>query len=39
VIDGRVVVENGRVTTVDMLPVIEAHNRFSHELANLQLTR
>src|SRR5918997_1963285 len=39
VIDGRVVVENGRVTTVDMHPVIEAHNRFSRELANAQLTR
>ena len=34
VIDGRVVVENGRVTTVDMAPVIEAHNRFSRELAD-----
>jgi hypothetical protein len=32
VIDGRVVVENGRVTTVDMAPVVEAHNRFSREL-------
>ena len=39
VIDGRVVVENGGVTTVDMAPVIEAHNRFSRELANRQLTR
>jgi len=38
VIDGRVVVENGRVTTVDMLPVIEAHNRFSRGLAGAQLT-
>jgi 8-oxoguanine deaminase len=33
VIDGRVVVENGRVTTVNMAPVVEAHNRFSRELA------
>ena len=32
VIDGRVVVESGQVTTVDMEPVIEAHNRFSREL-------
>jgi 8-oxoguanine deaminase len=39
VINGRVVVENGRVTTVDMAPVIEAHNRFSRELASTQLTR
>ena len=31
VIDGRVV-ENGRVTTVEMAPVVEAHNRFSREL-------
>jgi 8-oxoguanine deaminase len=38
VIDGRVVVENGRVTTVDMLPVVEAHNRFSRELAGAQVT-
>ena len=33
VIDGRVVVESGRVTTVDMEPVIEAHNCFSRDLA------
>lgn len=39
VINGRVVVENGRVATVDMAPVIEAHNRFSRELASPQLTR
>jgi len=39
VIDGRVVVEKGHVTTVDMAPVIEAHNRFSRELADPQLTR
>jgi len=38
VIDGRVVVENGQVTTVDMVPVIEAHNRFSRELASPQST-
>ena len=29
VINGRVVVEDGRVVTVDMQPVIQAHNRFS----------
>jgi cytosine/adenosine deaminase-related metal-dependent hydrolase len=39
VINGQVVVENGRATTVDMDPVIEAHNRFSRELASTQLTR
>jgi 8-oxoguanine deaminase len=32
VIDGRLVVEDGRVVTVDMEPVIEAHNRFSLSL-------
>ncbi len=39
VINGRVVVENGQVTTVDMDPVIEAHNRFSRELGGALLTR
>jgi 8-oxoguanine deaminase len=39
IINGRVVVENGQVTTVDMDPVIEAHNRFSRELGGAQLTR
>ena len=39
VIDGRVVVESGRVTTVDMEPVIEAHNRFSRELATTAASR
>ena len=38
VIDGRVVVENGRVTTVDMAPVVEAHNRFSRDLTSQQVT-
>ncbi len=33
VVNGRVIVEDGRVTTVDMGPIIEAHNRFSLELA------
>ena len=28
VINGRVIVENGAVVTVDMGPVIEAHNSF-----------
>jgi hypothetical protein len=27
-------VEDGRVATVDMAPVIEDHNRFSRELAS-----
>ena len=31
VIGGRVVVENGVITTVEMGPVVEAHNRFSLE--------
>jgi len=37
VIDGRVVVENGEVTTVEMAPVIGAHNRFSRAMARLQV--
>ncbi len=37
VIDGRVVVEDGRVTTVDMAPVVEAHNRFSRGLAGARM--
>ena len=32
VIHGRVVVEDGTVVTVDMGPVIEAHNRFSRSI-------
>jgi hypothetical protein len=39
VVNGRVIAENGQVTTVDMAPVIEAHNRFCRELASPQLTR
>jgi cytosine/adenosine deaminase-related metal-dependent hydrolase len=35
VINGRIVVENGVVTTVDMAPVVEAHNRFSLEHAGV----
>jgi 8-oxoguanine deaminase len=33
VINGRVIVENGEVVTVDMGPVIEAHNHFSLSIA------
>ena len=33
VINGRVVVEDGAVSTVDMMPVIEAHNRHSRQMA------
>jgi cytosine/adenosine deaminase-related metal-dependent hydrolase len=33
VINGRIVVENGRVATVDMEPVVREHNRFALELA------
>ncbi len=33
VINGRVVVDDGAVVTVDMRPVIEAHNRFSLSIA------
>ena len=40
VIDGQVVVKDGRVATVDMVPVVEAHNHFSRELlATPQSTR
>jgi cytosine/adenosine deaminase-related metal-dependent hydrolase len=34
VIGGRVIVKDGSVVTVDMRPVVEAHNRFSLELSN-----
>jgi len=33
VINGRVVVENGKVTTVDMGPVVEQHNRLAAKYA------
>jgi cytosine/adenosine deaminase-related metal-dependent hydrolase len=33
VINGRVVVEGGRLTTVDLPPVVERHNRLSLKLA------
>lgn len=32
IINGRIVVQDGQVVTVDMRPVIEAHNRFSRSL-------
>jgi 8-oxoguanine deaminase len=32
VINGRVVVEDGAVITVDMKPIVEAHNAFSHSI-------
>lgn len=34
VINGRVVAEKGQVVTVDMGPVVEAHNRFARQFAN-----
>ena len=34
IINGRVVVEQGQVMTVDMGPVVEAHNRFALQCAN-----
>jgi cytosine/adenosine deaminase-related metal-dependent hydrolase len=33
VINGRVVVERGRLTTIDLPPIVERHNRLSLELA------
>jgi len=33
VINGKVVVEDGRVATVDMEPIIEQHNHFASKLA------
>ena len=33
VINGRVIVENGQVVTVNMRPVIDAHNRFARQFA------
>jgi cytosine/adenosine deaminase-related metal-dependent hydrolase len=32
VINGQVVVEDGQLTTIDLLPVVEAHNRIAREL-------
>jgi 8-oxoguanine deaminase len=37
VVNGRIIIDNARVATVDMGPVIEEHNRWSMELANLAL--
>jgi 8-oxoguanine deaminase len=34
VINGKVVVQNGEIVTMDMAPVIETHNRCALELAN-----
>jgi 8-oxoguanine deaminase len=37
VVNGRIIIDNARVATVDMGPMIEEHNRWSMELANLAL--
>ena len=34
VINGRIVVDNSRIATIDMGPVVEEHNRWSLEIAN-----
>jgi hypothetical protein len=34
VIDGRVIVKEGRLTTADLPKAIEDHNRIAHELVN-----
>ncbi|MDD2767569.1 MAG: 8-oxoguanine deaminase [Methylococcus sp.] len=34
VINGRVVVDQGRIATVDMMPVVEQHNQWSFRIAN-----
>jgi cytosine/adenosine deaminase-related metal-dependent hydrolase len=34
VVNGRVVVDQGRIATVDMMPVVEQHNRWSLGIAN-----
>jgi cytosine/adenosine deaminase-related metal-dependent hydrolase len=39
IINGRVVVENGELTTVDLLPVIERHNRMAQEMITRAGTR
>jgi 8-oxoguanine deaminase len=36
VIAGRIVVEDGRVVTVDMEPVVDAHNRFALEHSSIR---
>jgi 8-oxoguanine deaminase len=37
VVNGRIIIDNSRVATIDMGPVIEEHNRWSLELANQTL--
>jgi len=34
VINGKVIVRDGEIITVDMNPVIETHNRCAFEMAN-----
>jgi len=34
VVDGKVVVKEGRLTTVDLRAVVERHNGLARELAN-----
>ncbi len=34
VIAGRVVVQDGQLTTLELGPVIELHNRIAHDLVN-----
>jgi cytosine/adenosine deaminase-related metal-dependent hydrolase len=33
VINGRIVVEDGEISTVDMAPIVEVHNRYSRQMA------
>ncbi len=35
IINGRVVVKEGRLTTVDLMPAIEKHNRLSRKLVEI----
>jgi 8-oxoguanine deaminase len=39
VINGRTIVKSGEVVTLDMGPIVEAHNRFSLQLGNKQKSR
>ena len=39
VINGKVVVENGELTALDLLPVIERHNRMAREMVQRAGTR
>jgi 8-oxoguanine deaminase len=34
VINGKVIVEDGEIVTMDMRPVIETHNRCASQMAN-----